>query len=54
MKVALCHLLINYEWKFLTDYSPKRMESGFILGTDPKARILVRRRSNPEIALQNL
>ena len=54
IKVALCHLLINYEWKFQPNYNPKRIESGFILGFDPTAKIMLRRRSNPEIDLQNL
>ena len=54
IKVALCHLLIDYDWKFVPDFTPKRMENGFTLGSDPKAKVLIRRRSNPEIDLLNL
>ncbi|KAF2008612.1 ent-kaurene oxidase [Aaosphaeria arxii CBS 175.79] len=54
LKVALCHLLIDYEWRFADGYTPKRMENGFMLGTDPEARILLRRRSQPEVELLGL
>ncbi|KAM0259268.1 hypothetical protein ACHAPA_010835 [Fusarium lateritium] len=54
IKVVLCHLLINYDWKFAPGFTPKRMENGFDLGTDPKNKVLLRRRNNPEIDLLNL
>lgn len=54
IKVVLCHLLINYDWKFAPGFIPKRTEHGLILGTDPENKVLLRRRSNPEIDLLNL
>ncbi|XEU96046.1 hypothetical protein FSHL1_001331 [Fusarium sambucinum] len=54
VKVALCHLLMNYNWKLPEGVVPNTMKSGFSMATDPKLKILIQRRSEPEIDLLNL
>lgn len=43
VKIALCHMLLKYDWK-LAETPPKVMKNGFRLAADPRAKIVVRRR----------
>lgn len=54
IKIALCHLLLKYDWKLPED-SPelKPLIVGMGILPDPRARLLVRRRT-PEIDLESL
>ncbi|KAH8802426.1 cytochrome P450 monooxygenase [Xylogone sp. PMI_703] len=44
IKIALCHLLLQYDWMIPEGHEPKTMVLGFSLVADPRAKILVRRR----------
>lgn len=48
IKVALCHLVMKYDWKLAPGYNPRLFEYGFSVGVDQSARVMVRRRT-PEI-----
>ncbi|KAL3420412.1 hypothetical protein PVAG01_08911 [Phlyctema vagabunda] len=54
IKIALCHLLIKYEWKLApgTDVSP--VVKGFAIQRNPTARILIRRRETMELDIDDL
>lgn len=54
LKVALTHLLINYDWKLAPKCTPKQGEFGFYLTTDHSAKVLLRRRENPELDLSKI
>lgn len=54
VKVAICHLLIKYDWELVpgTDTSPNMM--GIIAESSPTARIRIRRRRCPELDIDAL
>ncbi|ETS75487.1 hypothetical protein PFICI_12431 [Pestalotiopsis fici W106-1] len=53
LKIALCHLLLKYDWKLPDDHEPQPISHGMTLGLDPNAMLLVRRRKE-EINLDSL
>lgn len=54
IKIALCHLLLKYDWKLPEDTpDPKPLLVGMGILPDPNARLLVRRRT-PELDLESL
>ncbi|PYH82697.1 cytochrome P450 [Aspergillus uvarum CBS 121591] len=44
IKIALCHLLMKFEWKIAGEVEPRIIENGIFLDSDPGVRVLVRRR----------
>lgn len=54
IKVALCHILMKYEWKLApgTDASP--MVLGAATMSNPTAKIRIRKRLNPELDLSTI
>ncbi|KAI1343271.1 cytochrome P450 [Xylariaceae sp. FL0016] len=54
VKVTLCHLLIKYEWKLSPGTDTRPVLHGVSMGTNPGARLLVRRREDVEIDLESL
>ncbi|KAF7552407.1 hypothetical protein G7Z17_g4367 [Cylindrodendrum hubeiense] len=53
IKVALCHLIMKYDWKLAPGCVPKALENGLVLAVDPNARVEIRRRE-PEIDIDAL
>ncbi|KAF3007238.1 hypothetical protein E8E14_009058 [Neopestalotiopsis sp. 37M] len=53
IKIALCHLLLKYDWKLPDNHEPKPMAYGMSLIPDPRAKLLIRRRTE-EIHLESL
>ncbi|CRK18591.1 hypothetical protein BN1708_012401 [Verticillium longisporum] len=53
VKVALCHLVMKYEWKLAPGCEPKAAEFGFSLAVDMNAKVLMRRRA-PELDIDAL
>jgi cytochrome P450 len=51
LKIQLSHLLIKYEWKLAQDDQVQALTFGFATPSDPKAKISIRRRQQPEIEL---
>ncbi|KAI0148188.1 cytochrome P450 [Hypoxylon sp. NC0597] len=51
LKVMLCHLLVNYEWKLAPGTDPTPLGLGVNFITNPTAKILIRRRENVEVDL---
>jgi cytochrome P450 len=45
IKIALCHILLKYEWRLVKDSPHTVLTSGFASFRDPRARIEVRRRA---------
>ncbi|RFN48892.1 putative cytochrome p450 monooxygenase (lova) [Fusarium flagelliforme] len=45
LKVALCHMLLKYDWKFAGDVVPKPFSFGMAYMPDLGAKLLIRRRS---------
>ncbi|KAF4222326.1 hypothetical protein CNMCM5878_005608 [Aspergillus fumigatiaffinis] len=45
IKIALCHMLLKYEWRLVKDSPHDVLTSGFASFRDPRARIEVRRRA---------
>jgi cytochrome P450 len=43
LKIALCHLLLKYEWKFLEGSKPKVERRGYSIESDSTAKIVIRR-----------
>jgi cytochrome P450 len=48
IKIALAHVLLKYDFK-LEDATPAVFSMGWMLATDPQARIMVRRKGGEEI-----
>lgn len=44
LKIALCHLLLKYDWKLAPGCKPQIEEAGYFLNSDSKARVMLRRR----------
>lgn len=53
VKIALCHLLLKYDWKLPPSHDPKIVAAGMFLGLEPHGRLSVRRRVE-EIDLDSL
>ncbi|KAM0286462.1 hypothetical protein ACHAQH_000888 [Verticillium albo-atrum] len=48
IKVALCHLIMKYDWKLAPGCEPKASENGFSMAADMTTRVMMRRRE-PEL-----
>ncbi|KAI9155751.1 Cytochrome P467 monooxygenase [Paramyrothecium foliicola] len=44
VKIALCHLLLKYDWKLPDGPKPQPISSGMSFNTNPNAKLLIRRR----------
>ena len=44
IKIALCHVLLKYDFRFAPGCTPQVKRTGVSLFTDPKARMEIRRR----------
>ncbi|KAF2420360.1 cytochrome protein [Tothia fuscella] len=44
LKIALCHMLLKYDWKLAPGVVPRVIAKGTALHADPMARVLLRRR----------
>lgn len=53
IKIALCHLLLNYDWKLPEGHDPSILAFGMSLIPDPSGKLLIRRRKE-EIDLDAL
>lgn len=53
IKMALCHLLLKYEWRLAPDASLKYMKAAFFQNVDPRNKLLYKRRKE-EIDLEAL
>ncbi|ETS84951.1 hypothetical protein PFICI_02976 [Pestalotiopsis fici W106-1] len=53
VKIALCHLLLKYDWKLPDGHDPKVIAAGMALISEPNGRLAVRRRVE-EIDLDSL
>ncbi|KAM0213311.1 hypothetical protein ACHAQI_004354 [Fusarium lateritium] len=51
IKVALCHILVKYDWKLVPDTDTKPDTRGMIAKSSPVTKILIRLRPSPEIDL---
>lgn len=54
IKVALCHLLMKYDWKLAPDTNFKPLVMGAALVSNPTAKILIRKRENIELDIDSL
>ncbi|OTA63085.1 cytochrome P450, partial [Hypoxylon sp. EC38] len=54
LKVILCHLLVNYEWKLVPGTDPTPVGMGVNFLPNPTAKILIRRRENAEIDIGSI
>jgi len=54
LKIALCHLLIKYEWRLAPGTDVRPFTKGFAMQRSPTARILVRRREIMELDIDDL
>ena len=54
IKVVMCHLLLQYDWKLApgTDTTPRAL--GMALNLDPSTQMLFRRRENPGFDIDSL
>lgn len=53
LKIALCHLLLKYDWKLAPGTTVKPITRAVILSVNPEAKLLYRRRKE-EIDLESL
>ena len=54
IKIALCHLLIKYDWKLAPGTHIAPIVNGFSTLASPRAKILVRRRAQMEIDIDSI
>lgn len=54
IKIVLCHILLQYDWKLApgTDKAPRPL--GFSLNIDASTQMLFRRRANPELDIDSI
>ncbi|KAF5675769.1 putative cytochrome P450 monooxygenase (lovA) [Fusarium heterosporum] len=45
LKIALCHMLLKYDWKFEDGIRPKSTGFGMVFLMDPQAKLLIKRRT---------
>jgi cytochrome P450 len=53
VKIALCHLLLKYDWKLVDGKRPEPVAFGMAYMTNPEAKLLIRRRKE-ELDLSTL
>lgn len=53
LKIALCHLVLKYEWKLPEGHDPEDLVVGSSIATNPFMRLLIRRRE-PEMDMATL
>ncbi|KAL3294106.1 putative cytochrome P450 monooxygenase (lovA) [Colletotrichum asianum] len=53
IKIALCHILLKYDWKLPDGFQPKATTFGMSIIPDPATKFLIRRRKE-EIDLDSL
>ncbi|KAF5250705.1 hypothetical protein FANTH_4148 [Fusarium anthophilum] len=53
VKIALCHLLLKYDWKFKDDVKPEPVAFGMAYVANPFAKLMIRRREG-ELDLSTL
>ena len=53
VKIALCHLLLKYDWKLVDGNRPEPVAFGMAYMTNPDAKLLIRRREE-ELDLSTL
>lgn len=53
LKIALCHIVLKYEWKLPEGHDPKEIVFGSALASNPGMKFLIRRRE-PELDLSTL
>lgn len=53
IKIALCHLLLKYEWKLQEGVKPQDIVMGMTYMSDPNVKFLIRRRKE-ELKLESL
>ncbi|KAM0499443.1 hypothetical protein ACHAP8_005599 [Fusarium lateritium] len=53
VKIALCHLLLKYDWKLVDDKRPEPVAFGMAYVANPEAKLLIRRRKE-ELDLSTL
>jgi cytochrome P450 monooxygenase-2 len=53
IKLALCHLLLKYDWKLAPGTSVKPMCRGLMMSVNPESKLLFRRRKE-ELDLESL
>jgi cytochrome P450 len=52
LKIALCHLLLKYEWKLLDGSKPRVWSSGYSRTSDPTMKIMIRRRTEEDFLFE--
>lgn len=53
VKIALCHLILKYDWKLADAVRPQPSAYGMFYNTNPTAKLLIRRRKD-ELDLSTL
>ncbi|KAI0593871.1 cytochrome P450 [Biscogniauxia sp. FL1348] len=54
LKVALCHLLLKYDWKLAPGTAVNPLIRGFSMISCPTAKVLIRRRENVELDIDSI
>lgn len=54
IKIILCHLLLQYDWKLAPGTDTTPIAHGFSLHTNPATQLLFRRRANPEFDINSV
>ncbi|KAI5923216.1 cytochrome P450 [Camillea tinctor] len=54
LKVALCHLLLKYDWELAPGTDVKPLMRGFSTLTNPTAKVLIKRRENVELDIDSI
>ncbi|KAK2036588.1 cytochrome P450 [Colletotrichum somersetense] len=54
IKIVLCHLLLQYDWKLAPGTDTTPVIHGFSLHTNPATQLLFRRRKHPELDVNSL
>ncbi|KAI1496068.1 cytochrome P450 [Biscogniauxia marginata] len=54
LKVALCHLLMKYDWKLAPGTDVKPLMRGFSMLSSPTAKVLVQRREQVELDIDSI
>ncbi|KJZ80339.1 hypothetical protein HIM_00189 [Hirsutella minnesotensis 3608] len=47
IKIALCHMIVKYEWRLVESSPHEMLSEGLVSFRDPRARLEVRRRESP-------
>ncbi|KAI1338392.1 cytochrome P450 [Xylariaceae sp. FL0016] len=54
VKIALCHLLMKYDWKLAPGTPTKPLVSGFSINSNPFAKLMIRRRESVELDIDSI